>query len=125
MQVQGCPALYKRILRSDFQGVSSAAYTKMGLDFWRAGELDGSIRAYRKALEEDTANSRARFNLGLAYLAKGEVEEAERAYAAAMGKFGRAGEEGDDAAEDLHSLISRGIQVEAARNILETYWPGR
>ena len=125
MQAQAVFTLYQKILKSEFQGVSSGAYTQMGLDFWKGGKLDESIKAYLRALEEDGANSRARFNLGLAYLTKGDVEEAERAYAAAMGKFGRAGEERADAAEALHGLISRGIQVEAARNILETYWPGQ
>ena len=124
-QVQAVFTLYRKILHGDFQGVSSAAYTKMGLDFSQGGQLDESIMAYRLALEENGANSRARFNLGLAYLTRGDVEEAERAYAEAMGKFGRAGEERTDAAEALHGLISRGIQVEAARNILETYWPKR
>ncbi len=124
-QVQAVFTLYREIMNGDFQGVSSASYTKIGLDFGREGALDESIGACLRALEEEGDNSRARFNLGLAYLAKGEVKEAERAYAAAMGKFGQAGEERAYAAEALHGLISRGIQVEAARNILETYWPGQ
>ena len=124
-QIQAVFTFYLQILNGDSRGVSSTSYTRMGLDFWQRGKLDESVRAYRKALEEVGDNSRAQFNLGLAYLTKGDVEEAERAYATAMGKFGGAGEERADAEEALHGLISRGIQVEAARNILEAYWPGR
>ena len=125
MQVQAVFDFYRQILDGDFQGVNNAAYTWMGLDFWQRGKVDEAIRAYRKAVEVDGANSGARFNLGLACLALGRVEEAERAYAAGMERSGGEGAERADAAEALRGLISRGIQVEAARKILETYWPRR
>ena len=120
-QVQAVFNFYRQVLNGEFQGASSAAYTWMGLDFLQGGELDESIAAYRRALEEDRANSRALFNLGLAYLTNGNIEDAERSYAAAMWRFGRAGEERADAEEALRDLISRGIQVESARYMLETY----
>ena len=124
-QVQAVFTLYQKILNGDFQGVNSTAYTQMGLDFWRRGKFDESKRAYRKALEEDEANSRAWFNLGLVCLTKGEVEEAERAYASAVERFGRGGAERAEAEEALRSLLDHGIQVEATRKILETYWSRR
>ncbi len=125
IQAQVVLTLYRQILNVEVQGVSSGAYTQMGLDLWRGGKLDESIRAYRKALEEDEANSRAQFNLALAYLAQGKVEAAESAYAEGMKRFGRAAAEGVGAETALGSLIDRGIQVEAARKLLETYWPSQ
>ena len=119
---QGIPEQF-RTLDGDDGSLSSSACLRIGLGFLSAGKADDSIDALRKALEKDHDNSRARFALGLAFLAQGQVEEAERHYEQGISKFGRSGAGSTEAVEDINSLIARGVQVAAARRILATYFP--
>ena len=95
----------------------------MGQDLWAGGRTGEAARAFRLALEHDADNRRAHFGMALALLAQGQVEEAERLYADGMARFGRAAAYESGAAAGVRSLISRDLQVEAARRILSTHWP--
>jgi len=55
-----------------------------GFKFQRAGELDGAIAEYRKALKADETLASASHNLGLALKAKGDNAGASDAFAAAV-----------------------------------------
>ena len=114
---------YNRTLNGDGGSLSSTACLRIGLGFLTAEKANESIKALRKALEKDHDNSRARFALGLAFLAQGQVEEAERHYEQGISRFGSSGAGSTEAVEDLHSLIARGVQAAAARKILATYFP--
>ena len=122
-QSQAVLLFYRRSLNEDDGSLSSSACLRIGLGFLTAGNANESIKALRKALEKDRDNSRAQFALGLAFLAQGQVEEAERHYEQGISRFGRSGAGSTEAVEDIHSLIARGVQVAAARKILATYFP--
>ncbi len=115
--------IYGHLLDGEYGEVSSAGATRMGMDLLDGGRAEEAARAFRQSLEKDADNHRAHFGLGLALLAQGQVEEAERLYAEGVARFGRAAAEESGAVEGLRSLIARGIQMEAAREILETHWP--
>ena len=117
--------IYGGILNGKYGSPGSSACTRMGMDLWDGGRAQEAVRAFRQALERDADNRRAHFGLGLALLAQGQVEEAGRLYAEGVARFGRAAAEESGAAEGIRSLIARGIQAEAAREILTTYWPER
>ena len=115
--------IYGGLLDGKYGEFGSAAATRMGIDLWDGGRTGEAVRAFRLALEHDADDSRAHFGLGLALLAQGQVEEAERLYADGLARFGRAAAEEAGAAEGIRSLIARGLQVEGAREILSTHWP--
>lgn len=115
--------IYGGILKGDYGDLSSSAGARMGMDLWRGGLAEEAITAFRQATAKDADNPRAHFGLGLALLAQGQVEEAERLYAEGVERFGATGAEESGAAESLRRLIASGIQAEAARAILATHWP--
>lgn len=115
--------IYGGLLDGKYGEFGSAAATRMGIDLWDGERTGEAVRAFRLALEHDTDDSRAHFGLGLALLAQGQAEEAERLYADGLARFGRAAAEEAGAEEGIRSLIARGLQVEAARGILSTHWP--
>ena len=55
-------------------------------------------------------------------LSQGQVEEAEKLYAEGVARFGSIAAKEAGAVEGLRNLITRGIEVEAARRILTTDW---
>ena len=114
--------IYGKVLAGEYGEVSSASATRMGMDLLDGGRGEEAAQAFRQALDRDAANSQAHFGLALALLAQGQVEEGERLYAEGVERFGAAREE-SGAAEGLRRLIARGVQAEAARAILATYWP--
>ena len=70
-------------------------------------------------------SSHGLFNLGLAHLALNQADAARAVYRQAIEQFGR--EEGIaiGAVEDLVHLVKNSTQPKAARQILNTYWPGQ
>ncbi|MBI2505224.1 MAG: tetratricopeptide repeat protein [Candidatus Latescibacteria bacterium] len=100
------------------------ALVNLGWLHYSAGRWDEAIVHYQAALASGP-NAHAQFNLGLAYLARGDAEAARSAYAQAIARFGAAAGEQIGAARDLQALISRGDTVGTARQILGTYWPAR
>ena len=115
--------IYAGILKGDYGEVSISACTRMGMDLLDGGRGEEAAQAFRQALDRDAANSQAHFGLALALLAQGQVEEAGRLHAEGVERFGRAGARESGAVEGLRSLIARGIEVEAAQEILATNWP--
>ena len=117
--------IYGKVLAGEYGEVSSASATRMGMDLLDGGRGEEAAQAFRQALDRDAANSQAHFGLALALLAQGQVEEGERLYAEGVERFGAEGAEGFGASRSIRRLIARGIQPEAAREILETHWPER
>ena len=115
--------LYLKILEDHPGSASSEDCVRMGLDLREGGRTEDSISAFRLALEKDETNTRAQFGLALSCLALGQVEEADSLYAQGVARFGRAAAEEAGAPEGIEALISQGIQVEAARDLLATHFP--
>ena len=115
--------IYAGILKGAFGEISSPACVRMGMDLLKGGSADQAITAFRKATAKDSDNPRAHFGLGLALLAQGQVEEAKRLYAEGVTRFGLASAAEAGAVEGIRGLMAKGIQAEAAREILATHWP--
>ncbi len=97
------------------------ARVNLGWSFFEAGNLEGAIGQFRQVLQS-TPSSHAHFNLALSYLALGDVERAENTYSEAVEIHGALEGEQIGGANDLRNLVTRGIQANAASNILRTYW---
>jgi len=110
---------YEKAISLDVE--NSVAYINLGWNLYRAGDLSGAIAAYRTVLQQQRS-SVAQFNLGLAYLAQGDMVKARKAYARGIAEFGA--EEGRKigAVEDLRDLTAQGVRVKEAREILLAYW---
>ena len=88
---------------------------------YAVGRHADASNVYLSILENEPANAEARFNLGLAHLARGNVDRAREVYRQALTAHGA--EEGHriGAARDLEDLIARGVQVREARRILAAF----
>ena len=93
----------------------------LGWILHQRGHLDKAIEQYNYILERGL-HSVAQFNLSLAYLQKGMMQEARLQYAQAIEQYGA--EEGlkTGAVNDLKSVVT-GPNSATARDILQTYWP--
>ena len=119
-QIDASIEVYNKALEMD-PGNVKALYNQ-GWNFYRKGNLDSAIAAYLLVLKNQP-DFAAHFNLGLAYLAGGNVERAKVMYEQGIARFGTEGGERLEAPGDLAELIGRGVQVAGAREILEVYWP--
>ena len=81
-----------------------------------------AIAAYAYVLKRH-ADPVAQFNLGLAYLACGDLERARAAYARGVERFGAAAAVRIGAVEDLRQLVERGVEPAAGHSLLHKYWP--
>ena len=97
------------------------AQINLGWQYHLKGQFDDAIEQYQAVLARE-ANIHARFNLGLAFLAKGDVAQAEATYAAAVAEFGAAEAQAIGAVEELYRLMDTDIRT-AAHRIAQTYWP--
>ena len=121
-QTKGFFRLYRESLEENSGQMTSETLSHIGAEFQKIGKIDDSITAFRLSLEKDITNSRAHFGLGLALLANGQLEEAEKTYSDGLARFGRGAAEEAGAAAGIRDLIARGIQVEAARELLSTHF---
>ena len=110
---------FDQALRWDPSNVK--ARVNLGWSFFEAGNLESAIGQFRQVLRS-TPSSHAHFNLALSYLALGDVERAENTYSEAVEIHGALEGEQIGATHDLRNLVTRGIQANAASNILRTYW---
>jgi len=110
---------YRKALEKD--GENLTARINLGWNLYLTGDLDAAIGEYRRVLTQQTS-SVALFNLGLAYLAKGDIEKARETYARSVAEFGTAEAEKIGAVDDLKDLIARGIRAAEAQEILNAYW---
>ena len=107
---------YKRALEHD--PANMMARLNLAWCLYLENDLDGAIVAYRAVLAQDRGNHVTQFYLGLAHLARGDVDLAKEIYTQAMALSSR--EEVADLGilADLRALIARGVQAEAARAII-------
>ena len=114
----GSSRAYALALAKDQDNLS--ARTNLGWNHYAKGKLDSAVHQFNTVLAKEP-NSVAHFNLGLALLAKGDVERAVETYRQALVTYGA--EEGRriGATKDLERLIARGIQTRGAREILAAF----
>lgn len=98
-----------------------AARVNLGWALYASGRIEEAIEHYLVALKNQS-HGVALFNLGLAYLAQGDKDAAEKTYARAVVEYG--GEYGAEigAVADLRALAAQGVHANAARAILTTHW---
>ena len=106
---------YRKALETN--SLNHAARTGLGLSLTATGALDAAIEAYVLVLK-DNRDVHAQFGLGMAYLVQGKIAQARAAYALGMDQFGAAGAQEALAIESLMSLISQGIRVTDANEVL-------
>ena len=112
---------YEKALEMDEDNL--AARINLGWNLYLQGKLEEAIAHYLFALEKAPHHSQTHFNLGIAYLARGDIDSAHRIYARAIAQFDPDEGRRIGAVEDLKNLISRGVRVRQAQEILEAYWP--
>ena len=98
-----------------------AARTNLGWLLFRKGNYDGAIEPFSYVPQKRT-NAPAQFNLGLTYLARGDLDSARHIYARSIAEFGADEAVRIGAAADLVDLADQGIQAGAARQLLREYW---
>ena len=64
---------------------NAPALNLFGLALYKAGDIEGSVAQYRKALEVDPGYAEAHFNLGNSYVVMDRLAEAEAEYEEAVG----------------------------------------
>jgi tetratricopeptide (TPR) repeat protein len=99
----------------------AAARTNLAWLLYLDGQVKEAITHTLRALQKKPT-SRTVFNLGLFYLSNEEIDKARATYALAIEQFGAAAGQEIGAAHNLKNLADQGIQAEAAREILKTYW---
>lgn len=111
---------YQKALELD--GGDATAHNNLGWNFYLAGDLDAAIEQYQLILATAT-NSLAQFNLGLAYLNRGDIDTAVAAYTRGVEQYGADEAARIGAVDDLKNLIATGVHAVAAQKILNTHWP--
>jgi len=115
-RVEEAVTVYRKVLELD-PSHTGARHNLGGLLF-RQGRWEEAMDQYQAILEREP-HSYAWFNVGLAHLANGEVAVAEATYDRAICQFGLQKAREIGAIHDIKNLIRDGIQVAAARRILQ------
>lgn len=100
----------------------AAVHTNLGWALYTAGRVEEAIGHYLHALR-DQSHGVALFNLGLAYLARGDKDAAEKTYAQSVAEYGAEYGVRIGAVADLQAFAAQGAGGAVARTILATYWP--
>ncbi|MBT5326091.1 MAG: tetratricopeptide repeat protein [Gemmatimonadetes bacterium] len=100
----------------------AAVYTNLGWALYTAGRVEEAIEHYLYALRGQS-HGVALFNLGLAYLAQGDIGASQQTYARAVAEYGSEYGEAIGAVADLRALAAQGAYVDAAGVMLSMYWP--
>ena len=112
---------YRKALRKDDR--YQVARVNLGWCLYLLKDLPAAIEANRLVLAQEP-NPQAQFNLGLVYLASGDVDRARVAYAQGVKEYGAEMAVQIGAVGDLRDFIAGGIQVEEAAAILRMHWGG-
>ena len=119
-QVDAALEAYRRALALDED--NPPAHTNWGWLLYEQGEYQEAIGHYLTALEHGP-NATAQFNLGLAYMAIGDVSAARQVYAQGVERFGAAEAQRIGAVGDLRALLAKGSSAAGARQLLNEFWP--
>jgi tetratricopeptide (TPR) repeat protein len=90
--------------QADMSGLARV-YWNLGWLYYRMGQLEESVQASRKSVEVDPSLFGARFNLGLALLQQGRVEEARKEYLQGADSVKLASHLKTSAIEDLEEAL--------------------
>ena len=113
-------AAYEQALLLDEN--NTTARVNMGWGLYRTGDIPEAIAVYQAVLGRQK-HIIAQFNLGLAYLAQGELAAADATYGAAIAEFGTEEAERIGADNDLRELARNSKHAENVRELLRKYWP--
>jgi tetratricopeptide (TPR) repeat protein len=94
----------------------------VGWTYFITNRFEDAIAAYRAVLTRGP-DSEAQFNMGLAYMALGDLEIAQKTYAEGFARYGRREADQAKVRENLERLTAQGIQPEATRQLLQRYFP--
>ncbi len=111
---------YERALLLDKNNTTARVNMRWGL--YRTGDIPGATAVYQAVLGRQK-HSIVQFNLGLAYLAMGDLAAADVTYAAAIAEYGTEEAERIGADNDLQELASSSKHAEQVRQLLHRYWP--
>ncbi len=100
----------------------AALHTNLGWALYTAERVEEAIEHYLQALRGQSYGV-ALFNLGLAYLAQGDIPASKQVYARAVAEYGPEYGEAIGAVADLRALAAHGTFVDAADAMLAMYWP--
>jgi len=95
----------------------SLAYWDLGWAYYQNGDLTKSAEASRKAVDLTPEAAPPRFNLGLALLLLGEVDEARQQYQMAVKRSRRSNIKGDGI-DDLQAVLRKRPDLEGGQEIL-------
>ena len=102
----------------DAQG-SAAAYWELGWSHYNLGNMEASLQASSEALRFDPLLTPVYFNMGLALLRLGRVEEAREQYVKGLTKLSEVSELKTHAIDDLHKALERQPDLAGAGPILQ------
>lgn len=111
---------YRRALQLDPQNASTRVNFAWMLH--QRGQINEAIGHYEQILRQ-APHSIAQFNLALAYLETGRIDEAGQTYRRAVEQYGAAEAVEVGAVDDLRAVLASGVQSAAAHDILEMHWP--
>ncbi len=110
---------YRKALAAD--SANLVAHVNLGWNLYLKGQVQEAISHYHQALTIQPT-SQAQFNLGLAYLRLGQLDQARQTYAEGIKTYGADEARQVGAVDDLKQLITQGVQATEAKQLLDTYW---
>lgn len=119
-QVDAAFEAYRRALALD--QTNPPTHINLGWLLYEQGKYREAIEHYVTALEYQP-NATAQFNMGLAYMARGDFAAARRIYAQGVERFGATEAQRVGAVDDLRALIAKTPSAIGARQLLDEFWP--
>ena len=103
---------YRKALAAD--SANLVAHVNLGWNLYLKGQVQEAISHYHQALAIQPT-SQAQFNLGLAYLRLGQLDQARQTYAEGIKTYGADEARQVGAVDDLKQLITQGVQAAEAK----------
>lgn len=98
---------------------SAYAYWELGWSCYKLEDMEASVQASTRAVQFEPALTPAHFNLGLALLHLGRVEEARSAYESGIAKVVEVSDLKIHAIDDLHAALKRNPSLDGAERTLQ------
>ena len=118
-QIDEADDAFDSVFELDFSkspAYNAASRLTIARHYFEAGFTGRAVAEAERALGQDRGLRQAHFDLGMFYLAHGDLATADSMYAEAVDRFGP----DSTAAQNLQILIRNGIKTDEARTILES-----